>query len=172
MTQCRHINVDAKEGKERARDQIVSVHKELDPSDRDDPPSQRGDIHQEQAADDYQRQEKKHDEQVAHLLDGIKFVVRRNAMGILLAQEVVKKIEKRLCEKTSFDIIHVGNIELNQTSGHEKIVKYPEKKRDRNRHAGNIVKFNRRIISAEDIGIFRESDLNARDAKGDDAQGV
>ena len=150
----------------------MGVHKELDPSDHDDPPSQRGDVHQKQAAGDHQRQEQKHDQQVAHLLDGVEFVVQRNGMGILFAQEVVKKIEKRLREEPSFDIFHVGDIELNQTSGYKKIVKYPEKKRDRNRHARDIVKFDRRFISAEDIGIFRESDLNARDAEGDDAQGV
>lgn len=172
MTQCRHIYVDAKEGKKRASDQVMGVHKELDPSDHDDPPSQRGDVHQKQAADDHQRQEQKHDKQVADLLDRVELVVRRGGMGILLAQEVVKKIEKRLCKEPSFDIIHVGDIELDQTSGNEKIVKYPEKKRDRNSHAGDIVKFDRRFISAENICIFRESDLNARDAEGDDAQGV
>lgn len=139
MPQCRHVDVDAKEGKKRASDQVMGVHKELDPSDHDDPSSQRGDVQQKQAADDHQRQEQKHDEQVAHLLNGVELVVLRGDMGILFAQKVVKKVEKRLCEEPSFDIFHVGDIEFHQTSGHDKIVKYPEKKRDGHRHAGDVV---------------------------------
>jgi len=93
-------------------------------------------------------------------------------MGILFAKKVGEKIEKSLCEESSFDILQVGDIEFHQASGYKKIVKYPETKRDRNRHAGDIVQFDRRLIRAEDIRIFRESDLNPRDAKSNDAQGI
>jgi hypothetical protein len=93
-------------------------------------------------------------------------------MGILPAQKVGEEIEKRLSEDPPFDIIQIGDVEFYQTSGYEQIVKKPKEKGDGNRHAGDIVQLDSRLISAEDVGIFGESDLQAREAKGDDAEGV
>lgn len=172
MPQRGHVDVDAEKGKKGAGDQVMGVHEELDPSDHDDPPPQRCDVHQEETAGDNERQEQEHDEQVAHFLDGIELVVQRGVMGIFSPQKIFKEIEESLSEDPLFDIVQIGDIDFYQIPRYEQIVKYPKEEGDRYGHAGDIVQFDSCLIRAEDIGILRESDLYARDTKGDNSESV
>jgi hypothetical protein len=90
----------------------------------------------------------------------------------LLSKKVGEKIKERLSEDPLFDVIQIGDIELYQTAGNKKVVKKPEEKGNGNDHAGSIVQTDSRLIRAEDIGIFRESNLHARDTKRNDTESV
>lgn len=105
-------------------------------------------------------------------MDGIELIVQRSCMRVLPSQEVGEKIKECLPEYSPFDVIQIGDIELYQAAGNEEVVKKPEKKRNGNHHTGSIVKTDSSLIGAEDVGIFGKSNLQSRDAKGDDTESV
>ncbi len=159
VSQRCHVYVDAKEGKERTGNKVMGVNKQSNAPDHDDPFPQGSQIHKQNSADDYEGHKYEHDHQVTKFLDGVELIFHSGGMGILLTEKIVEKIINRLPQDAPPYVIQVRDIQFSQASGYEKIVKYPEKKRNGNYHASRIVEFYCRLVGAEDIDVFRESDL-------------
>ncbi len=65
----------AEEGKEGTGNDIMSTHEKLEPPNHNNPCPERSDIHEEESAEDDERQEQEHDHEVTHFLDGIELII-------------------------------------------------------------------------------------------------
>ena len=75
MPQRRHIYVHAEEGKEGTGNDIMSAYEELESPNHGDPRPERSDVHQEESADDDERQKQEHDDEVTQFLDSVELII-------------------------------------------------------------------------------------------------